>query len=123
VNDVVRLKALIDRKKVIITEDTVREALHLDDADSIDCLPNEEIFTELARMGLRRMKKVGTGQRVESSKDTVLDDVSKQGEIIANMDADEDVTLKDIAAVAKEVEVEKDAKVEKDAEVQGRPAE
>nr|GEY23247.1 hypothetical protein [Tanacetum cinerariifolium] len=39
------------KKKVIITEDTVREALHLDDADSIDCLPNEEIFTELARMG------------------------------------------------------------------------
>nr|GEV71173.1 hypothetical protein [Tanacetum cinerariifolium] len=43
--------ALIDRKKVIITEDSVREALHLDNADSIDCLPNEEIFVELARMG------------------------------------------------------------------------
>nr|GEX44058.1 retrovirus-related Pol polyprotein from transposon TNT 1-94 [Tanacetum cinerariifolium] len=54
VNDVVRLQALIDRKKVIITEDTVREALHLDDADSIDCLPNEEIFAELARIGLVR---------------------------------------------------------------------
>nr|GEV58257.1 hypothetical protein [Tanacetum cinerariifolium] len=54
VNDVVRLQALIDRKKVIITDDTVREALHLDDAESIDCLPNEEIFTELARMGLVR---------------------------------------------------------------------
>nr|GEX70113.1 xylulose kinase-1 [Tanacetum cinerariifolium] len=51
VNDVMRLQALIDRKKVIITEDTVREALHLDDAESIDCLPNEENFTELARMG------------------------------------------------------------------------
>nr|GEW10460.1 xylulose kinase-1 [Tanacetum cinerariifolium] len=54
VNDVVRLQALIDRKNVIITEDTVREALHLDDAESIDCLSNEEIFTELARMGLVR---------------------------------------------------------------------
>nr|GEW88510.1 hypothetical protein [Tanacetum cinerariifolium] len=50
-NDVVRLQALIDRKKVIITEDTVCQALRLDDAESIDCLPNEEIFTELARMG------------------------------------------------------------------------
>nr|GEU88621.1 putative ribonuclease H-like domain-containing protein [Tanacetum cinerariifolium] len=50
-NDVVRLQALIDRRKVIITEDTVRQALQLDDADSIDCLPNEEIFAELARMG------------------------------------------------------------------------
>nr|GEX12284.1 hypothetical protein [Tanacetum cinerariifolium] len=54
VNDVVRLQALIDRTKVIITEDSVREALHLDDADSIDCLPNEEIFVELARMGYEK---------------------------------------------------------------------
>nr|GEU94845.1 hypothetical protein [Tanacetum cinerariifolium] len=53
-NDVVRLQALIDRKKVIITEDTVRQALRLDDADSIDCLPNEEIFVELVRMGYEK---------------------------------------------------------------------
>nr|GEY75808.1 ribonuclease H-like domain-containing protein [Tanacetum cinerariifolium] len=38
-------------KKVIIIEATVQEALRLDDAESIDCLPNEEIFTELSRMG------------------------------------------------------------------------
>nr|GEX35088.1 retrovirus-related Pol polyprotein from transposon TNT 1-94 [Tanacetum cinerariifolium] len=50
-NDVVRLQALIDRRKMIITEDMVRQALRLDDADSIDCLPNEEIFAEFARMG------------------------------------------------------------------------
>nr|GEY26190.1 uncharacterized mitochondrial protein AtMg00810-like [Tanacetum cinerariifolium] len=50
-NDVVRLRALIDRKKLLITEDTVRQALRLDDAKSIDCLPNEEIFADLARMG------------------------------------------------------------------------
>nr|GEZ01385.1 hypothetical protein [Tanacetum cinerariifolium] len=42
------------KRKVIITEDTVRQALHLDDAESIDCLPNEEIFAKLARMGLVR---------------------------------------------------------------------
>nr|GEZ22595.1 uncharacterized mitochondrial protein AtMg00810-like [Tanacetum cinerariifolium] len=41
-------------KKVLITEDIVREALHMDDAESIDCLPNEEISAELARMGLVR---------------------------------------------------------------------
>nr|GEV32688.1 hypothetical protein [Tanacetum cinerariifolium] len=50
-NDVVRLHALIDRRKVIITKDTVRQALRLDDANSIDCLPNEEIFAEFERMG------------------------------------------------------------------------
>nr|GEZ10933.1 hypothetical protein [Tanacetum cinerariifolium] len=54
VNAVIRLQALIDRKKVITTEDTVREALYLDDAESIDCLPNEDIFVELARMGYEK---------------------------------------------------------------------
>nr|GEW85658.1 hypothetical protein [Tanacetum cinerariifolium] len=54
VNDVTRLQALVDRKKVLITEETVQEALYLDDADSIDCLPNEDIFTELARMGYEK---------------------------------------------------------------------
>nr|GEV69334.1 hypothetical protein [Tanacetum cinerariifolium] len=54
VNDVARLQALVDKKRVIITEATIREALHLDDAKSIDCLPNEEIFTELARMGYEK---------------------------------------------------------------------
>nr|GEY46844.1 hypothetical protein [Tanacetum cinerariifolium] len=53
-NDVVRLQALIDKRKVIITEDTVRQALRLDDAKSIDCLPNEEIFAELAMMGYEK---------------------------------------------------------------------
>nr|GEX58259.1 putative ribonuclease H-like domain-containing protein [Tanacetum cinerariifolium] len=41
-------------KKVIITEDSIRQALRLDDADGIDCLPNEEIFAELARMGYEK---------------------------------------------------------------------
>nr|GEW66607.1 uncharacterized mitochondrial protein AtMg00810-like [Tanacetum cinerariifolium] len=53
-NDVVRLQALIDRKKVIITEDTIRQALSLDDDAGVDCLPNEEIFAELARMGYEK---------------------------------------------------------------------
>nr|GEZ30615.1 hypothetical protein [Tanacetum cinerariifolium] len=39
------------RVEVIITEATIRDALHLDNAEGIECLPNEEIFTELARMG------------------------------------------------------------------------
>nr|GFC11751.1 hypothetical protein [Tanacetum cinerariifolium] len=65
--------------------------------------------------GFRRLKKVGTSQRIESFADTIMDDVSKQGEIIANMDADEDVTLK-VVDVVKEVKVEKDAKIEKNAD-------
>nr|GEV54632.1 hypothetical protein [Tanacetum cinerariifolium] len=228
-------------KKVIITEATTRETLRLDDVESIDCLPNKEIFTELSRMslvrnvdsstkfymyprflqlmiraqvelpstsqvrptsppsliaklssppqqqqppsqstydadtlmdllhtlletcttltkkvealeqdkvaqalkiiklkqkvnklerknklkvsGLRRLRKIETTQRVESSRDTIMDDVSKQGEIIANIDADEDVTLNDVVAVAKEVEAENTTKIEENTNVQGRQAE
>nr|GEV89901.1 hypothetical protein [Tanacetum cinerariifolium] len=54
VNNVTRLQALVDKKKVIIIEAIIRDALRLDDAESIDSLPNEEIFTELSRMGAKR---------------------------------------------------------------------
>nr|GEV08576.1 hypothetical protein [Tanacetum cinerariifolium] len=54
VNDVPRLQALVDKKKVIIYEATIGDALRLNDAEGIDCLPNEEIFTELARMGYEK---------------------------------------------------------------------
>nr|GEV53706.1 xylulose kinase-1 [Tanacetum cinerariifolium] len=54
VNDVTRLQALVDKKKVVITEDEIREVLCLDDAEGVDCLPNKEIFTALARMGYEK---------------------------------------------------------------------
>nr|GFA53663.1 hypothetical protein [Tanacetum cinerariifolium] len=53
-NDVTRLQALVDKKKVGVTEAAIRDALHLDDAEGVDCLPNEEIFTALARMGYEK---------------------------------------------------------------------
>nr|GEU55248.1 hypothetical protein [Tanacetum cinerariifolium] len=54
VNDVTRLQALVDKEKVKITEATLRDALRLDDAEGIECLPNEEIFAELERMGYEK---------------------------------------------------------------------
>nr|GEW42246.1 hypothetical protein [Tanacetum cinerariifolium]GEW78276.1 hypothetical protein [Tanacetum cinerariifolium] len=53
-NDVVKLRALIDGKRVIVTEDVVCQVLRFDDADSVECLPNEQIFVELARMGYEK---------------------------------------------------------------------
>nr|GEZ62880.1 hypothetical protein [Tanacetum cinerariifolium] len=53
-NDVVKLQALVDRKKVIMTEDVIQQGLRLDDADGVECLPNEKIFTELAHMGYEK---------------------------------------------------------------------
>nr|GFC81598.1 hypothetical protein [Tanacetum cinerariifolium] len=58
-------------------------------------------------LGLKRLKKVRTAQRVESSADTVMDDqedASKQEGKIAELDADKDVTFEEVAA-----EVTKDA--------------
>nr|GEU87553.1 ribonuclease H-like domain-containing protein [Tanacetum cinerariifolium] len=229
VNDVFQLRALIDRKKVVVIKDVIRQDLRLDDADGVECLPNEEIFTELACMGyekpppkltflqgfflctvevldtyscsmldylsshntkytspaltqkvfanmrrvgkgfsgvetplftlmlvqpqpqdaeeedeiptapippspknapslkrvkklekkriskhsgLKRLKKVGTSQRVKSSNDTIMgaqEDASKQGGMIAEIDADEDITLVDM-----------ETQVDIDAELQGR---
>nr|GEW01476.1 uncharacterized mitochondrial protein AtMg00810-like [Tanacetum cinerariifolium] len=153
------LQALVDKKMVMITKAAIRDALRLNDADGVDCLPNEEIFAELARMGvetplfegmlvagepeeqgdadeqvqgndndaaqgantavsgddvaqdleitkikirvkklerankvktlkLRRLKKVGTSQRIESSDDIDMEDASNQGRMIAELDRD-----------------------------------
>nr|GEW74769.1 hypothetical protein [Tanacetum cinerariifolium] len=54
VNDVIRLQALVHKKKVVIMKAIIREALRLDDAEGVECLPNEEIFAELARMGYEK---------------------------------------------------------------------
>nr|GEX45060.1 retrovirus-related Pol polyprotein from transposon TNT 1-94 [Tanacetum cinerariifolium] len=54
VNDNVRLQALIDGKKVVITEAFIRQDLKLSDAEGTSCLPNAVIFEELARMGYEK---------------------------------------------------------------------
>nr|GEV02936.1 hypothetical protein [Tanacetum cinerariifolium] len=53
-NDVTRLQALVDKKRVVVTKAAIRDGMHLDDAEGVDCLPNEEIFTELARIGYKK---------------------------------------------------------------------
>nr|GFB65465.1 hypothetical protein [Tanacetum cinerariifolium] len=68
VNDVVQLRALIDGKTVVVSKSIIRRDLHLDDADRVECLPNENIFEELTRMGYEKpppkltfYKRVGKG--------------------------------------------------------------
>ncbi|GKA96145.1 hypothetical protein Tco_0818240 [Tanacetum coccineum] len=48
-----QLQALVNKKKVIITETSIRSDLHLEDAGGTDCLPTTTIFEELARMGAK----------------------------------------------------------------------
>nr|GEW73711.1 putative ribonuclease H-like domain-containing protein [Tanacetum cinerariifolium] len=50
---------------------------------------------------IKRLQKVGITQRIKTSDDTIMDDVSKQWRMIANMDADVDVTLKDVVLDAR----------------------
>ncbi|GJW69109.1 hypothetical protein Tco_0123533 [Tanacetum coccineum] len=54
VNGERQIQALIDKKKVIITETSIRSDLHLEDAGGTDCLPTATIFEELARMGYEK---------------------------------------------------------------------
>nr|GFA89675.1 hypothetical protein [Tanacetum cinerariifolium] len=56
-NDVTRLQALVNRKKLVIIEAATTDILSLDNAEGVDCLPNEEIFAELARMGYEKPSK------------------------------------------------------------------
>nr|GEY34477.1 hypothetical protein [Tanacetum cinerariifolium] len=53
VNKDVRLQALVDGKKVIVNEASIRRDLRLDDAEGTVCLSNAAIFEELARIGNR----------------------------------------------------------------------
>ncbi|GJV09092.1 hypothetical protein Tco_1346748, partial [Tanacetum coccineum] len=52
VNKEVQLQALVDGKKVIITETSLRRDLQLEDAEGIECLPNVDIFEQLALIGM-----------------------------------------------------------------------
>ncbi|GKD29184.1 putative ribonuclease H-like domain-containing protein, partial [Tanacetum coccineum] len=50
-NGEVQLQALVDGKKIIITESTVRRDLQLKDVEGVDCLANATIFEQLTLMG------------------------------------------------------------------------
>nr|GEY52009.1 hypothetical protein [Tanacetum cinerariifolium] len=52
--DVTRLQALVDKKRIVITKEVVHEILKLNDAEGVICLPNDEIFAGLARMGYEK---------------------------------------------------------------------
>ncbi|GKD87531.1 hypothetical protein Tco_1358685 [Tanacetum coccineum] len=51
VNGDVQIQALVDGKKVMVIETSVRRALQLKDAEGTECLPNATIFAKLERIG------------------------------------------------------------------------
>nr|GEZ97603.1 hypothetical protein [Tanacetum cinerariifolium] len=79
---------------------TVRDALRLDDAEGVECLPNEEIFAELARMGVgKRCSGVETplfeGMIVEQQVDEVAAEVNVKDVSTAGVVAEGDVSAAD----------------------------
>nr|GEY81914.1 hypothetical protein [Tanacetum cinerariifolium] len=87
-----------------VTEAAIREVLRLDDAEGVDCLPNEEIHIELARIGQEIEEE---GDEEEHVKDVIAGDAA-QG---------------DDTAAHREVPTDKEAKVVDNDQVQGRQAE
>ncbi|GJZ10454.1 hypothetical protein Tco_0545213 [Tanacetum coccineum] len=66
-----QLQALVDKKRVIITELSIRSDLHLADVGGIDCLPTATIFEELARMGRKQRKETEVPQDETHHDDSV----------------------------------------------------
>ncbi|GKA02843.1 hypothetical protein Tco_0675624 [Tanacetum coccineum] len=57
VNGEVQLQALVDGKKIIVTEASVRSDHQLDDEEGTGCLPNATIFEELTRVGYEKLSQ------------------------------------------------------------------
>ncbi|GKC02287.1 hypothetical protein Tco_0993897 [Tanacetum coccineum] len=57
INGEAQLHALVDGKKIIITEASVRRDLQLADEEGVDCLPNSTIFEQLALMGYEKVSQ------------------------------------------------------------------
>nr|GEW32700.1 hypothetical protein [Tanacetum cinerariifolium] len=75
---------------------------------------------------LKRLQKVRTAHRIDTSDDTMMDDVSNQGRMITDMDADADtdVVLEEAKDVADDIVKDVlDANVKESAHDQGRQAE
>ncbi|GJV13341.1 hypothetical protein Tco_1354882 [Tanacetum coccineum] len=57
INGEEQLHALIDGKKIIITESSIRRDLQLADEEGVDCLPNSTIFEQLTLMGYEKISQ------------------------------------------------------------------
>nr|GEY04234.1 hypothetical protein [Tanacetum cinerariifolium] len=199
-----RLQALVDKKKVLITEAAIRDILHLDDAEGVDCCPLKRFFLNWLAWVMRiRLQSLHSGndndaaqgadaaisgddvqdqsipsptpptpppqpsqdipstsqvqshspqpqsptsaqphsanfpmsllqealdacaaltrRRVDTSDDTIMEDVSNQGRIIDKLDRDEGVVL--IGEKEEEKKAEEVKDITGDAQVEGRQAE
>nr|GEU78683.1 xylulose kinase-1 [Tanacetum cinerariifolium] len=82
VNDVIRLQALVDKKKVVVTEAMIRDALHLDDAEGVECKGFSGVETQLFE-GMLVEQKVEEGADDEVHGEGVNAGVVAEGDVSA----------------------------------------
>ncbi|GJR65781.1 retrovirus-related pol polyprotein from transposon TNT 1-94 [Tanacetum coccineum] len=103
INGEVQLHALVDGKKIIITESTVRRDLQLEDTKGVDCLLNYTIFEQLTLMGKPKRKDTHIPQSSDPSENVTDKAVHKElGDSLARA-----------ATTASSLEVEQDSGEEK----------
>nr|GEX29222.1 hypothetical protein [Tanacetum cinerariifolium] len=93
VNGKGQLQALVDGKKVLITESTIRRDLQLEDAEGVDCIPNVVIFEQLTLIGtmasiiicLATNQKFNFSKYISESMVKNLDNVNKFLMYLRNM--------------------------------------
>nr|GEV28186.1 ribonuclease H-like domain, reverse transcriptase, RNA-dependent DNA polymerase [Tanacetum cinerariifolium] len=97
VNGEGQLQALVDGKKVLITESTIRSDLQLDDAEGVDCLPNLVILEQLTLMGKSRKKdtelpqtSVPTSVVDEAVNEDIDDSLERAATTATSLDAEQD---------------------------------
>ncbi|GJW79100.1 hypothetical protein Tco_0140782 [Tanacetum coccineum] len=116
----------LDKKKVIITESTIRRDLQLEDAEGTECLPTATIFEELTRMGgptehiadevaneehvptqsnnppLSRVNTLGSGENRLSLKE-LMDLYTKLSDRVLDLETTKTAQAKEIASLKKRV--------------------
>nr|GEV52926.1 ribonuclease H-like domain-containing protein [Tanacetum cinerariifolium] len=98
VNDQEQIQALVDKKKVTITEDSIRSDLRFDDAEGTACLLNEAIFKGLACMRRKQRKEAEVSQDESEDEDHVPTHSSDQVPSEAK-----DAQSKEVTALKKKV--------------------
>nr|GEV74056.1 hypothetical protein [Tanacetum cinerariifolium] len=90
----VQLQALVDGKKVIITESTIRRDLQLEDAEGVDCLPNAAIFEQLTLMGYEKIleKPIDPTKHAadEAVNDEMDDSLERDATTTTSLDVEQD---------------------------------
>ncbi|GJU45545.1 putative ribonuclease H-like domain-containing protein [Tanacetum coccineum] len=101
VNGERQIQALVDKKKVIISETSIRSYLKLDDAKGTCCLPTATIFAELERMRKKSRRK----QRKDSALTelTTEETTPEEHEKVLDLEKAKTSQAKEIASLKKRV--------------------